>query len=1134
VTPPATGTRPDTAPDAPSPSAPAVRPGDAVPGAPSDALAALLDRAASGAYDAGGTGTGTGTAATAGDRERAAAGQGTRVAVEWRGQTLTRAALAAAVDALAGELTARGAARTHVLVNGPVCPGYVAGLLAALKAGAVPVPVDAGMSAAQYAWIAAVARPSTVLSTGVSSVAHFRGDPGTPELVLDAATGQTVLSTDPAPGYGPVPRHAAADAGYVIPTSGSTGAPKAVVGSRAGLHAFLTWFTAEFGIGERDTVAAVTRAGFDPSLRELLAVLAAGGRLVLPDVDAQLDFRALAAHLAGSRPTLLFLVPSLARRVAEVLLADGVRLPTVRHAFFAGEVLSAKVLARWAELAPAAEFTNLYGLTEGTLAQLHRRGVRPGDAVSGGAISGDADFSGPGTGSGERGGLPVGRPRPGVTVTIDAPDADGLGEVLIRSAAPALGLLDEGLDEGTGNGGAFAVRPLPAVLRTGDVGRVGADGEVVVVGRIGDDLKVSGRRVSFHTLTERAEELAGVRQCVVVDRQGPHAFLAVPGLVSDAPAGAGSGAEASGDAAGGALTAELREAVHRIARDLGLPRPRVLVRRDLPLLRSGKVDRVALAASIPDDDDRAGHATPATGPDVESQLRALLGLDAGTHPVGEPVDLTDAGLTSLDLMEFALEVNRRWGTDLSAADCFRHRDTATLARIVAERCPGGAPTHPGRQRVDATSDDVGGGTHDEHATYPLSTRQLAYMASCMADGNANWANISREIRVDRELTEADVRAAVGVLVARHDVLRLSLTPEWTAQRHRPAAELDVPVTVHRWAGEGRPDEDAHRARVQRARVEAVAPLIDPEAAPPLRVALVPGDGTASVLLVAHHLFVDGLSLDLLAAELRDALLGEDVGARPVEPAAYRSYCRATRRPDAARTPDADYWDALLAGAGQTELPADHSPEGRQGRLVSRPFGVTGARAAHRIAAAHGVSVFSVVLAAYDLAVSRVFGTGPLTVILPVQVRDGVPARAAGMFMSQLVVRGPGDGELGARAREFARQVTEGTAAGGWEFDQRLASLALPETDAFPLSTVLFNQHPRPRGLRAADLGDTRPRSLGRELRYQLQGELQVSGPEMTLTYYYRQGIAADRPDVIDRLHATLLAALRDAGRTPDA
>jgi acyl-coenzyme A synthetase/AMP-(fatty) acid ligase len=966
-----------------------------------------------------------------------------RIAIEWRGGGVTYADLDAAVDELTRVLVEVDAPQTNVLVFGPLCPAYVVGLLACLRSGAVAVPVDAGMTAGQYAWTEDIARPSVILTSDVSTVEHYRGAADAGEIVMDAATGHIVLNTS----IRQKPwRYSTSDAGYLIPTSGSTGAAKAIVGSRTGLHAFLSWFVGEFELGGHDTCAAVTRVNFDPSLRELLGVLAVGGKLRLPEVDAQLDPRALGRHFAQSAPTIAFLVPSLARRVGDALATDSVRLRELRLAFFAGEVLPPRVVEQWAELAPDAEFVNLYGMTEGTLAQFFRRDVRVGGSD----------------------GVPVGQPRPGVSVTIDHAD----GEVLISSSAPALGIL-------VNDSGTVHIDPMPPVLRTGDVGFLTEHGDLMIAGRLGNALKVSGKRVSFDRFVDAVEDLAGVDQCVVIDRDGPHTFVAV--------------AE---------LTPDTEKRVHEIAQRLELPRLTIHLRLDLPLLRSGKVDRVALAASIVD--TLAINTTS-----VEDTLLTLLAASSTT------TSFVDAGLSSLDMMDFALEVNRRFGLTLSVQDCFSHRDVASLAQAI---------THA--DTAQATISDRPQDAADEPGAYPLSTRQVAYMATCMADGNANWCNLSREIQLDRTVTADQVTAAIDALIARHDVLRLTLTPDWSHQDHSEAVSLRCPITVHE-----APD-DEHRTKVQEARVHAVSELIDPTAPPPIRIVAVNGRTAGSVILVAHHLFVDGLSMDLLATELRTALLKQDLNDPP--PHSYRSYCLATRRSPTADAADADYWRELLRGAEQIELPEAVGDDARSGELRSLPFGVTGSRSAHRLAAATGVSVFSIVLAAFDLAVSATFDLSPLTIVLPVQVREGVPTATAGMFMSQLIVRGKGSASLRDNAREFAGQVELGAAASSWEFDQRIDELGLGDTQSFPLSTVLFNQHPKPRGLRVRDLGAWEPRSLGRSLRYQLQGELQLSAAEMALTYYYRRGIARTEVDVIDQVHAGVLAALASAERTLDA
>lgn len=984
-----------------------------------------------------------------------------------------------------------------MLLYGPLCPAYVVGLLACLRSGAVPVPVDAGLSADQYAWAERITRPALVISSDVSTVEQHRGAAGLAELVLESGSGRVVLD---ASGGRPDPgayRHSDPDAGYVIPTSGSTGRPKAVVGSRCGLHAFLTWFIEEFALGPHDVCAAATRVSFDPSLRELLAVLAAGGSLMLPEVDAQLDPSALARHLADSGATLAFLVPSLARRTAHALSDLGLDLPALRLGFFAGEPLPGRLIADWSALAPAAEFVNLYGMTEGTLAQLYQRRVRAED------------------GAGHS--VPIGRARPGVSVTIEEPDARGHGEVVVGNDAPALGLI---LDPADRREGAAAVEPLAGPLHTGDLGFMAPDGSVVVVGRLGDDMKVSGRRVSFHPFVDAVEALPGVSQCVVVDGDGPQAFVAVPGS-----------SEADSE-----LVAQVRDA----ARRLGLPLPVVHLCRDLPLLRSGKVDRVTLMADAARSADALAETDglgdrPRGTQNVAEELLGLLGPAGATC---DSASFAEAGLTSLELMDFVFAVNRRYGTALTVRDCYDLRDLTGVAAAVEQAREIGSGAALPAEPVSAVSELVELPATTSQ-TYPLSTRQLAYMAVCMADGNANWCNLSREIIVPGIVTVERAQAAAAVLIARHDVLRLSLDPDGTSLRHLDPENLSCPVlpllepSDQSQADPRATDLAAHRARVEQVRAQAVAPLLDPAAPPPLRLALVPGPQTTSVILVGHHLFLDGLSMDLLADELRAALLGRPLGAPPAQ--RYRTYCTATRRLPRGDTdgPAARYWLDLLAGLKQTELPEAEGDEAQAGELLSRPFGLARSRSAHRAAAAAGVSVFSVVLAAYEQAVAEVFSLGPFAIVVPVQVRGGDYGATAGMFMSQLLLRGDGRGALADRARAFARQLDEGLHHSDFEFDERVEALGGARADIFPLSTILFNQHPKRRGLRPGALGAWRPRALGRNLRYQLQGELQMSGPEMALTYYYRRGIDKDAAGLVHHVHDRVLAALAEAEESRD-
>nr|WP_245658558.1 AMP-binding protein [Nocardia nova] len=986
--------------------------------------------------------------------------QGGDVALEWCGLHLTYAQLDEAVAALAESLSAVCETGSPAFVVGPASPGYVVALLAVWRAGAVPVPVDAGLSAGQSHWMASRIRPDVVISNDATPVEHLRGiDSGVAEFVLDAALGTVVVASAGDGSTRQRRKFDDPDTGYVIPTSGSTGEPKAIVGSRAGLSSFLDWFQREFALVASDRCAALTRVNFDPSLREILSILRSAGTVILPPVDVQLDMPALARHVSATRPTVLFLVPSIAARLAaEPALAAGT-LDRVRLIFFAGEVLGRQVAGRWSDIAPHAEIVNLYGQTEATLAQLYRRNVqtfiRAGDSA-----------------------IPVGIPRPGVEVSMS-----GEGEILLWSQSPALGVLAAPV---AARPGVHTVVAVDNPLRTGDSGfRIGT-GDWVITGRTRDDIKFGGKRVSYRGFADALEAMPAVRRCVVVDRGGPQAFIELASPEHERHRVTGN--------------------AHSLIATLRLPRPVLHFRTVLPLLRSGKVDRRALLESLSNevDESQCGEATSAGVPQTVLELLHLDSVTAG---------FADAGISSLEMLDAVTALNRVYGTALSVQQCFGFRDAATLIGAV-EVLAANTGDDTGAESAEAYT--------DLRAAFPLSTRQRAFMWVCMREGNANWCNLSREIKLERSITRRELDRAVGRLLARHDALGLALTEDWQEQTFTDAGDL-LPITVVADIADTA-GTNAFAAGVQALRTELVSALIDPTAPPPLRIGLVSAARDCSIVLVAHHLFVDGLGMDVLATELH-ALLSDRAGDLARHPGSYREYCLATVRPDDPPRA-AEYWRTLLRGVREVRLPESANADANQGLLHSLPLGAVCSRVVHDLAHTLGISSFAVVMAAFEIAVARTFDLDRLTMVVPSQIRGTAGSAAVGMFMTQLVVRGAGTGSLPGNAVAFAEQIASGTANSEWEFDQRVTELGLGESDGYPLSTVLFNQRPAGRGLRPRDLGAWTPRALGRSLRYQLQGELQTSGPEMVLSYYYRLGLAGQGADLVDRIHSLLLRTVR--------
>lgn len=283
------------------------------------------------------------------------------------------------------------------------------------------------------------------------------------------------------------------DLAYLAFTSGSTGEPKAIAGSNAGLSHFLRWQTAEFDISPGDRFAHLTNLSFDVWFRDALTPLVGGSTLCIPP-ELHMDSHTFVDFVRRERITGLHLVPSLGR--AWTLGRDIEREEGLRIAFFAGEPLDAAIVAQWRSVFPASEVVNLYGPTETTLAQLFHRvptSVQAGTALIGTNI-------------------------PGSTTLIMAGDlacADGeVGEICIAAQYPSHGYLVDGVIESP-----FVTIEIngkrSTVYRTGDLGRRNVDGTFAILGRADDQIKIAGVRIELNEIRATIASHSSVRDVLV-------------------------------------------------------------------------------------------------------------------------------------------------------------------------------------------------------------------------------------------------------------------------------------------------------------------------------------------------------------------------------------------------------------------------------------------------------------------------------------------------------------------------------------------------------------------------------------------------------------------------------------------
>ncbi|KAG6356925.1 hypothetical protein INS49_014800 [Diaporthe citri] len=500
------------------------------------------------------------------------------------GESLTYSELAARVHNIARFLRRNVCGSRVAALCEPSCDA-VASMLAIMTAGHTYIPLDTRMPHGRHLSMIQTCKPAMVLCHRRTRSASF-------ELKHEYASMEvvdvdTIEEEEAAHCKDSIPCFASPGApGVILFTSGTTGVPKAIVLSHANLVNHLSLKTAQLAI-DKEVVLQQSSLGFDMSIIQTFCALANGGSLVVAEKDNRGDPVELASLIFRTRVTFTIATPS------EYLMMlrygfDSLKLAHAwRQACMGGESVTDNLIRAFQSLQrPDMRLTNCYGPTEITAAATFE--TLPLDGVYEPNV--------------------VGRALPNYSIYILDECNQALlpvgvaGEVCIGGAGVAEGYLDLGLglSEQTRTG-KFLHDPYAStedlekgwskMYRTGDRGRLMADGRLVFLGRIDGDsqVKLRGLRIEL-------DDVAGT-----IIKSGP-------GMIADAVVTVrGQDQDTDTDARflvahvvlGEGLTAD-SSFMQQLLSDLPLPQymiPSMIVPLDrLPMNSNGKVDRKALAA----------------------------------------------------------------------------------------------------------------------------------------------------------------------------------------------------------------------------------------------------------------------------------------------------------------------------------------------------------------------------------------------------------------------------------------------------------------------------------------------------------------------------------------------------------
>jgi phthiocerol/phenolphthiocerol synthesis type-I polyketide synthase C len=560
---------------------------------------------------------------------------------------LTYTELASMASVVATWVRQQGAGRNR-LVAIVMEKGWeqVVATVGVVQAGAAYLPIEADVPPERLALLLAQGEAQLVLTQ--SWLRDSLVWPSGPTLLA-------IDQIDAEPPLGPlVPNRGPGvdDLAYVIFTSGSTGTPKGVMMTHRAVVNTLLDINARWNVGPADRVLALSALSFDLSVYDIFGTLAAGGTVVLPDVTARRDPGRWLAQLRETQATVWNSVPALMQLLVETAESNGMPLPdSLRLVLLSGDWIPVALPDRIRAVAPGAQVVSLGGATEAAIWSI---------AYPIGAV----DPTWPS--------IPYGRPLSNQTWHVLHPDGRPCpvwvaGELYIGGAGLAQGYWKDAQRTGE----RFVVHPQTGerLYRTGDWGRYRRDGEIEFLGRDDLQVKVQGYRIELGEIEAALSRHPDVAQALVSaqgDRMGDKRLVAYV-------VGRGTSPDA----------AALRAALQATLPAYMVPAT-IHVLSSLPLSANGKVDRHALLSLTPAATDAPAPAlvdTVGVGEMIEQFVARVLRLDR----VDRHTDLFALGMTSIDVMRLANELERHFGFRPQIADLFTLTNVAAVTSYYERR-----------------------------------------------------------------------------------------------------------------------------------------------------------------------------------------------------------------------------------------------------------------------------------------------------------------------------------------------------------------------------------------------------------------------------------------------------------------
>ena len=435
----------------------------------------------------------------------------------------------------------------------------------------------------------------------------------------------------------------------------------------------------------------------------------------------------------------------------------------------------------------------------------------------------------------------------------------------------------------------FNTNPDARLYKTGDLARYLPDGNILYLGRLDHQVKIRGNRIELGEIEATLSQHASVREVVVVAHEytpGDKRLVAYVALRGATPP----------------TMSEWRHFLSQTLPDYMIPSAFVVL-NEFPLTHNGKVDRKVLP--IPEL-DRSNLSSCFVTPrnDTEKTLANIWAAVLKLEKVGIYDNFFDLGGDSILCIQIVARANHA-GLRFEPHQVFEHQTIAELAAAVDDANP-----------IQAEQGPVTG-------EVPLTPIQHWFFKQDLSEPN-HW-NQTIVLSTPTNLDLNALERAIQILSQHHDALRLRYKRHHTGWQQM-IGEAEIPLVLQ-YEDLSQQAETEYDKRIEQVKAHLQStPFL--ETGDLLRAVYfkLGDDKPGRLLLLIHHLAIDGLSWSILVEDLETAyqqLCQGQLVSLPAKTTSFKQWSAelTTYARSAKLQSELDFWLSMIEKP-MTALPAD--------------------------------------------------------------------------------------------------------------------------------------------------------------------------------------------------------------------